>query len=106
MEISTKPPSGMRDFLPAELVRRRHVINTIQQTYEKYGFVPVETPSIENLSPLLGKYGDEGDQLLFRILHRRDKLARALEKNEVEEKDLGDLGLRYDLTVPLARLVA
>jgi len=106
MEISTKPPSGMRDFLPAELVRRRHVINTIQQTYEKYGFVPVETPSIENLSTLLGKYGDEGDQLLFRILHRRDKLARALEKNEVEEKDLGDLGLRYDLTVPLARLVA
>ena len=96
----------MRDFLPAELVRRRHVINTIQQTYEKYGFVPVETPSIENLSTLLGKYGDEGDQLLFRILHRRDKLARALEKNEVEEKDLGDLGLRYDLTVPLARLVA
>ncbi len=96
----------MRDFLPAELVRRRHVINTIQQTYEKYGFVPVETPSIENLSTLLGKYGDEGDQLLFRILHRRDKLARALEKSEVEEKDLGDLGLRYDLTVPLARLVA
>ncbi len=106
MDISTKPPSGMRDFLPAELVRRRHVINTIQQTYEKYGFVPIETPSIENLSTLLGKYGDEGDQLLFRILHRRDKLARALEKDNVEEKDLGDLGLRYDLTVPLARLIA
>lgn len=106
MGISTKPPSGMRDFLPVELVRRRHVINTIQQTYEKYGFVPIETPSIENLSTLLGKYGDEGDQLLFRILHRRDKLARALESKEVEEKDLGDLGLRYDLTVPLARLIA
>ena len=106
MEISTKPPSGMRDFLPAELVRRRYVINTIQQIYEQYGFVPVETPSIENLSTLLGKYGDEGDQLLFRILHRRDKLARALEKEGVEEKDLGDLGLRYDLTVPLARLIA
>lgn len=96
----------MRDFLPAELVKRRHVINTIQQTYEKYGFVPIETPSIENLTTLLGKYGDEGDQLLFRILHRRDKLARALENKEVEEKDLGDLGLRYDLTVPLARLIA
>ncbi len=106
MEISTKPPSGMRDFLPQDFVKRRHVINTIQQTYEKYGFVPVETPSIENLSTLLGKYGDEGDQLLFRILHRRDKLARALEKDQVEEKDLADLGLRYDLTVPLARLVA
>lgn len=96
----------MRDFLPAELVKRRHVINTIQNIYEKYGFVPVETPSIENLTSLLGKYGDEGDQLIFRILHRRDKLARALEKSAVEEKDLGDLGLRYDLTVPLARLIA
>ena len=96
----------MRDFLPAELARRRYVIDTIQQTYEKYGFVPVETPSIENLSTLLGKYGDEGDQLLFRILHRRDKLARALETPEVGEKDLADLGLRYDLTVPLARLIA
>lgn len=96
----------MRDFLPAELAKRRHVINTIQTVYEKYGFVPVETPSIENLSTLLGKYGDEGDQLLFRILHRRDKLARALEQSEVGEKDLADLGLRYDLTVPLARLVA
>jgi histidyl-tRNA synthetase len=106
MAISTKPPSGMRDFLPAELARRRYVVNTIQQTYEKYGFVPVETPSIENLSTLLGKYGDEGDQLLFRILHRRDKLARALESAEVGEKDLSDLGLRYDLTVPLARLIA
>ncbi|MBU1108939.1 MAG: histidine--tRNA ligase [Candidatus Riflebacteria bacterium] len=106
MAISTKPPSGMRDFLPAELVRRRFVVNTIQQTYEKYGFVPVETPSIENLSTLLGKYGDEGDQLLFRILHRRDKLVRALENPEVSEKDLADLGLRYDLTVPLARLIA
>jgi len=106
MAISTKPPSGMRDFLPAELARRRYVIETIQQTYEKYGFVPVETPSIENLTTLLGKYGDEGDQLLFRILHRRDKLARALETPEVGEKDLADLGLRYDLTVPLARLIA
>lgn len=116
----------MRDFLPAELARRRYVIDTIQQTYEKYGFVPVETPSIENLSTLLGKYGDEGDQLLFRILHRRDKLTRAIHKigeeklkvgqpgltvgetssTEVAEKDLADLGLRYDLTVPLARLIA
>lgn len=106
MEISTKPPSGMRDFLPKELVKRRYVISTIQRVYEKYGFVPVETPSIENLSTLMGKYGDEGDQLLFRILHRRDKLARALEAKTIIEKDLGDLGLRYDLTVPLARLVA
>lgn len=106
MGMSTKPPSGMRDFLPDELVKRRYVISTIQRIYEKYGFVPVETPSIENLSTLMGKYGDEGDQLLFRILHRRDKLARALENETITEKDLGDLGLRYDLTVPLARVVA
>ncbi len=106
MGMSTKPPSGMRDFLPNELAKRRYVISTIQKIYEKYGFVPIETPSIENLSTLMGKYGDEGDQLLFRILHRRDKLARALESETITEKDLGDLGLRYDLTVPLARVVA
>lgn len=106
MAISTKPPSGMRDFMPQELARRNFVIKTIQQVYEKYGFVQLETPSIENLTTLLGKYGDEGDQLLFRILHRRDKLARALAENEPEEKDLADMGLRYDLTVPLARVIA
>jgi histidyl-tRNA synthetase len=106
MAISTRPPSGMRDFLPEELAQRNHVIAVIKKVYEKYGFVQIETPSIENLTTLLGKYGDEGDQLLFRILHRRDKLARALEQETTTEKDLADLGLRYDLTVPLARLIA
>jgi len=106
MAISTLPPSGMRDFLPAELTRRRYVEGVIRRVYESFGFVPVETPAIENLSTLLGKYGEEGDQLLFRILHRRDKLARALQHSPVEEKDLAEMGLRYDLTVPLARLIA
>ncbi|MGM0598890.1 MAG: histidine--tRNA ligase [Candidatus Rifleibacteriota bacterium] len=106
MAISTRPPSGMRDFLSGELAKRKLVIATIEKVYEKYGFVPIETPAIENLSTLLGKYGDEGDQLLFRILHRRDKLARALEKEDVSEKNLADTGLRYDLTVPLARVMA
>ena len=106
MALSTKPPSGMRDFLPSELAKRRYVINIIQNVYEKYGFQSIETPCVENLSSLLGKYGDEGDQLIFRILHRRDKLARALEQDNISEKDLGDLGLRYDLTVPLARVIA
>lgn len=96
----------MRDFLPAELTRRRYVEGVIRQVYESFGFVPVETPAIENLSTLLGKYGEEGDQLLFRILHRRDKLARALQHTPVEERDLAEMGLRYDLTVPLARLIA
>jgi len=106
MAISTLPPSGMRDFLPAELSRRRYVEGIIRRVYESFGFVPVETPAIENLSTLLGKYGEEGDQLLFRILHRRDKLSRALQHSPVEEKDLAEMGLRYDLTVPLARLIA
>lgn len=110
-KISTKPPSGMRDFLPAELLRRRHVIAIVQRIYEAHGFVPLETPTIENLSTLLGKYGDEGDQLLYRLLHRRDALRRPLEQalaegRQPEEADLADQGLRYDLTVPLARVVA
>ncbi len=106
MSINTSPPSGTRDFLPADLARRRHLEGVIRRVYESFGFVALETPAFENLSTLLGKYGDEGDQLLFRLLHRRDKLARALQEPGVGEKDLADLGLRYDLTVPLARVIA
>ncbi len=104
--ISTKPPSGMRDFLAADVARRRHVVGVVQRVYESFGFVPLETPTIENLTTLLGKYGPEGDQLLYRILHRREKLQRALEGGTATEFDLADEGLRYDLTVPLARVVA
>ncbi len=105
-QVSTKPPSGMRDFLAADVVQRRHVLSVVQRVYESFGFVPLETPTIENLSTLLGKYGPEGDQLLYRILHRRERLARALEGGAPTELDLSDEGLRYDLTVPLARVVA
>lgn len=119
-KISTKPPSGMRDFLPADLARRQHVIDVVRGVYGRYGFVPLETPAVENLSTLLGKYGEEGDQLLYRILHRRDSLGRALEEvNSLWSADeasraagpkmqaaLADEGLRYDLTVPLARVAA
>ena len=104
--VSTKPPSGMRDFLAADVVRRRHVVSVVQRVYESFGFVPLETPTIENLTTLLGKYGPEGDQLLYRLLHRREKLQRALEAGNATELDLADEGLRYDLTVPLARVVA
>lgn len=109
--ISTKPPSGMRDFLAADVVRRRHVLGVVQRVYESFGFVPLETPTIENLSTLLGKYGPEGDQLLYRLLHRRDKLKRAIESGVdqpggLTELELAAEGLRYDLTVPLARVVA
>ena len=105
-KVSTKPPGGMRDFLPEDIARRRHVIDVIRRIYEAHGFQPLETPTIENLSTLLGKYGDEGDQLLYRLLHRRDELKRALALPEIREADLADQGLRYDLTVPLARVVA
>lgn len=110
-KISTKPPSGMRDFLPADLVRRRAVIDVVVKAYEAHGFTPLETPAIENLSTLTGKYGEEGDQLMYRLLHRRDALRRPLEAAHAEgrparESELADQGLRYDLTVPLARVVA
>ena len=103
---STKPPSGTRDYLPETVAKRRYVVAKIENVFQRYGFLPLETPAIENLTTLLGKYGEEGDQLLFRLLHRGDKLARALEKPEPESGDLAELGLRYDLTVPLARVVA
>ena len=110
-KVSTKPPSGMRDFLPEEIARRRYVIETVASVYESHGFVPLETPTIENLTTLLGKYGDEGDQLLYRLLHRRDALKRVVEAAAEEnrpatEAALASQGLRYDLTVPLARVVA
>jgi histidyl-tRNA synthetase len=103
---STKPPSGMRDYLPEAVSKRRYVLGKVEDIFQRYGFLPLETPAIENLSTLLGKYGEEGDQLLYRILHRGDKLARALDKDTIAMADLGELGLRYDLTVPLARVVA
>lgn len=103
---STKPPSGTRDYLPETVAKRRYVVAKIENVFQRYGFLPLETPAIENLTTLLGKYGEEGDQLLFRLLHRGDKLTRALEKPTPEAGDLAELGLRYDLTVPLARVVA
>lgn len=105
-QVSTKPASGMRDFLPREAARRRRVFNLIAEVYESYGFEPLETPSMERLTTLLGKYGEEGDQLLFKVMKRAQSLERALKKEDPQETDLADLGLRYDLTVPLARIVA
>jgi histidyl-tRNA synthetase len=96
----------MRDYLPDAVTKRRYVMGIIETTYRRYGFLPLETPTMENLSTLLGKYGEEGDQLLYRVLHRGEKLSRALTQPDVEQSDLAELGLRYDLTVPLARVVA
>ena len=93
---STKPPGGTRDFLPDEIRRREYVIRIVRSVYERYGFEPLETPAFENIETLLGKYGDEGNRLIFKILKR----------GEHEGTGEADLALRYDLTVPLARVVA
>ncbi len=104
---NTNPARGMRDFLPADIRKRNYVIGIIREVYEKYGFEPLETPSIENLSTLTNKYGEEGDQLMFKILKRGEKLDKKIEASEIKnENELTDLALRYDLTVPLARVVA
>src|SRR5215207_7634541 len=97
----TQPARGMRDFLPADVRKRNYVIKIIREVYESYGFEPLETPAVENLETLTGKYGEEGNQLMFRIL----KLGEKLDVSQ-GEKELSDLALRYDLTVPLARVVA
>lgn len=89
-------PKGTRDFLPSQMRQRIQVMDTIRKVYEKHGFAPIETPAIENIETLMGKYGEEGDQLLFKILMRGAKAASGQ----------CDLGLRYDLTVPLSRFVA
>ena len=96
MTISTKPPSGTRDFLPDDIRRRQYVIGVIRGVYEKYGFEPLETPAFENIETLLGKYGEENAKLVFKILKR----------GEHEASGEADLALRYDLTVPLSRVVA
>src|SRR4051812_11302784 len=94
--MSTKPPSGTRDFLPADIRRREYVIGVVRRVYERYGFEPLETPAFENIETLLGKYGEEGNKLIFKILKR----------GEHEATGQADLALRYDLTVPLARVIA
>ena len=94
----------MRDFLPTDVRKRNYVIGIIKEVYESYGFEPLETPAVENIETLMGKYGDEGNQLVFKILKRGEKLDESLETGD--KSDLADLALRYDLTVPLARVVA
>ena len=92
----TQPARGMRDFLPEDVRKREYVIGVIEEVYERYGFEPLETPAAENIETLMGKYGEEGNQLIFKILKR----------GVHEGSGEADLALRYDLTVPLARVVA
>ena len=104
-------PKGTRDFSPEQVLKRSYIFDTIKKVFTKYGYRPIETPTMENLSTLTGKYGDEGDQLLFKVLNNGDYLAKA-DETALSEKNSRKLtasiskrGLRYDLTVPFARYV-
>lgn len=117
-------PTGTRDFSPVEMVKRNFIFDTIKDVFKRYGYLPIETPSMENLSTLLGKYGEEGDKLIFKVLNSGDFFSNIRTKDEsssrralklgwfIEKKDLivtarqiCEKGLRYDLTVPFARFV-
>ena len=111
--MAQKPsiPKGTRDFSPAEMAKRNYIFDTIRDVFRLYGFKQIETPAMENLSTLMGKYGEEGDKLLFKILNSGDFLAKA-DRNLIDAGDcvkltsqLCEKGLRYDLTVPFARYV-
>ncbi|MFE3848915.1 histidine--tRNA ligase [Flavobacterium sp. LB3P45] len=111
--MASKPsiPKGTRDFSPTEVAKRQYIIQIIKSNFEKFGFQPIETPSFENSETLMGKYGEEGDRLIFKILNSGDYLAKANATN-LENKDstkltssISEKALRYDLTVPFARYV-
>lgn len=104
-------PKGTRDFSPEEMAKRNYIFDTIKDVYKLYGFKQIETPAMENLSTLMGKYGDEGDKLLFKILNSGDFL-KSMDAEDITENNsaatankISDKGLRYDLTVPFARYV-
>ena len=113
MLMSTKPntPKGMRDFLPHEVMRRNHIMGVMKTQFERYGFLPIETPSMERREMLLGKYGDEGDRLVFKVLNSGEKVKKAdldaLKNGELSRfgNSLSEKAMRYDLTVPFARFV-
>lgn len=105
-------PKGTRDFLPQQSLKRKYIFDIITDVFQRYGYRPIETPALENLSTLTGKYGEEGDRLLFKILNNGDFLAKA-DQQALDNKDSNGIipsiakrGLRYDLTVPFARFVA
>lgn len=108
-KVST--PKGTRDYSPADMARRKYIFDTIEETFRLYGYQPIETPAMESLETLLGKYGEEGDRLLFKILNSGDFL-RGIGPEELDPGDsaglstrISEKGLRYDLTVPFARYV-
>ena len=112
MSRSPSNPKGTRDFLPSTLSKRNYIIDIIKNNFKLFGFLEIETPALEKNSTLLGKYGNEGDRLVFKILNSGDKVKKA-DVNSLKQNNLSaftdsisEKGLRYDLTVPLARFVA
>lgn len=111
--IKPSIPKGMRDFSPSEMIKRNYIFDTIKDSFQRFGFLPLETPAMENLSTLTGKYGDEGDRLIFKVLNSGDfldKVSLSTDANEaIDAKKLlphiAEKALRYDLTVPFARYV-
>jgi histidyl-tRNA synthetase len=111
--MAQKPsiPKGTRDFSPTEMVKRNYIFDTVKSVFQRYGYLPIETPAMENLSTLMGKYGEEGDKLLFKILNSgnfidgvNDQLLTERNSNKITPQ-ISEKGLRYDLTVPFARFV-
>lgn len=111
--MAQKPsiPKGTRDFSPEEMVKRNYIFDTVKSVFKLFGFQPIETPAMENLSTLMGKYGEEGDKLLFKILNSGDFISK-VSNEELEQRNslkltnqISEKGLRYDLTVPFARYV-
>ena len=100
MALAKKPVNGMKDILPEEMQIRDYVMNVIKETYRSFGFTPIETPCMENIANLSSKQGGENEKLIFKVLKRGEKLK--LETAQTEN-DVVDYGMRYDLTVPLAR---
>ena len=100
-------PKGTRDFLPMEMARRNYIFDTIRSVFRTFAFEPIETPSLENLSTLMGKYGEEGDKLLFKVLNSGDFMEGVDFQQDYHKvaPQICDRGLRYDLTVPFARFV-
>ena len=111
--MANKPsiPKGTRDFSPVEMAKRNYIFNTIKEVYSLYGFQQIKTPAMENLQTLMGKYGEEGDKLLFKVLNSGDYLNKVSDEELAERNVLHlasricEKGLRYDLTVPFARYV-
>ena len=100
MALAKKPVNGMKDILPQEMQIRDYVQGVIKETYRSFGFTPIETPCMENIGNLSSRQGGENEKLIFKVLKRGEKLKLAEAR---EEADVVDFGMRYDLTVPLAR---